>query len=162
MSKYSTGFRNNILRKVLPPNNRPIALVSREEGVSQQAIKNWIARVKDGTLDLMSGELDPDQRSVTEKLSLLLESRSIQEDKLGEWLRQNGLHTEHLSLWEQELRHKMSDQDKAVREENRKLKKENKNLHKELQRKEKALAEMAALMVLKKKADVLWGEDEVD
>lgn len=46
--------------------------------------------------------------------------------------------------------------------ENRTLKKENKQLQRELQRKEKALAEAAALLILKKKAQALFGSDEVN
>ena len=46
--------------------------------------------------------------------------------------------------------------------ENRQLKNENKALKKELRRKEKALAEAAALLILQKKANRLWGYDEDD
>ena len=44
----------------------------------------------------------------------------------------------------------------------KRLLKENKQLKKELAKKEKALAEMAALYTLKKKAEELWGEEEDD
>ena len=47
-------------------------------------------------------------------------------------------------------------------EEVRTLKKENKSLKKDLNRKEKALAETAALLVLKKKAQEIWGGPEED
>lgn len=46
---------------------------------------------------------------------------------------------------------------------NRELKeaeKKNKQLARELDRKEKALAEAAALLVLRKKAEAIWGEPE--
>ncbi|MBF9019042.1 MULTISPECIES: transposase [unclassified Oceanispirochaeta] len=162
MSKYSTGFRNSILRKVLPPESRPIAQVCREEGISNQTIRNWVAKAKDGTLDAAAGELSPDRRSISEKMSLLLESRSISKNEIGNWLRKNGLHSEHLSLWEQELRQSMTEKEKTIQEQNRQLKLKTKKLEKELARKDKALAEMAALLTLKKKVDALLGGDEDD
>ncbi len=95
-----------------------------------------------------------------ERYNLLLESRSILQDNIGEWLREKGLHSEHLTLWEQEIKDTLSNKDNKIKQENQQLKKEKKELEKELRRKEKALAEMAALLTLKKKADAIWGDRE--
>ncbi len=102
--KYSTGFRNNIIKKVLPPENRSIAEVSKETGVSDQTIRNWLFRLKNDNLNPQDGEISPEQRSPSEKMSLIFESRSLSSEMKGEWLRKNGIHSEHLVLWEQELR----------------------------------------------------------
>jgi hypothetical protein len=56
----------------------------------------------------------------------------------------------------------VNDGSKKAEEKIRNLQKRNKELEGELARKEKALAEMAALLTLKKKADVLWGDREDD
>ena len=160
--KYSTGFKNNVLKKVLPPENRPIADVCKETGVSGQTIRNWLKLLKNDNLNASDGEISPEYRHPSEKMTLLLEGRSIDPEKLGEWLRKNGLHTEHLSLWEQELRDKISDKDMNDKQKYNELKKKYKILEKELLRKEKALAETAALLVLKKKADSIWGDNEDD
>ena len=98
----------------------------------------------------------------SERFVLLLESKSIAPDKLGEWLRIHGLHSEHLALWEQELTDTMSDKDKNEKAELVALRKENRSLKKELARKEKALAEAAVLITLKKKYPNLFGQDEED
>lgn len=162
MSKYSTGFRNRVIKQVLPPENKSISTVCKETGVSYQTIRNWLKLVKNDKLNSSDGEISPDTRNSSEKMTLLLEGRSIEEEKLGEWLRSNGLHTEHLSLWEQELRDNIADKNTKDKETIKELKKKTKQLEKELLRKEKALAEMAALLVLKKKADDLWGDNEDD
>ena len=81
-------------------------------------------------------------------------------DVIGTWLREKGLHSEHLTLWEQEIKDTLKNEDNALKLENQNLKKKQKELEKELHRKEKALAEMAALMTLKKKADAYWGVEE--
>lgn len=162
MSKYSTGFKNRVIKQILPPENKSISTVCKETGVSDQTIRNWLKLVKNDKLNSIDGEISPETRNTSEKMTLLLEGRSIEEDKLGEWLRSNGLHSEHLSLWEQELRDNIADKNTKDKETIKKLKKKTINLEKELLRKEKALAEMAALLVLKKKADDLWGDDEED
>jgi len=42
------------------------------------------------------------------------------------------------------------------------MKAKNKKLESELRRKDKALAEASALLILKKKANLIWGESEDD
>jgi len=146
--KYSTGFRNSVLKKVLPPENRSIREVSKETGVSEQTIRNWLLRLKDDNLNPEEGEISPEQRSPSEKMSLILESRSLSSETKGEWLRKNGIHSEHLVLWEQELRDQVNDKSIKEKETIKKQKKKIKSLEKELERKEKALAEMVALLIL--------------
>ena len=160
--KYSTGFRNNVLKKVLPPENRTVADVSKETGVSDQTIRNWLLKLKNDNLSPQEGEISPEQRSPSEKMSLIFESRSLSSEVKGEWLRKNGIHSEHLVLWEQELRDQVNDKASKEKETVKKQKMKIKSLEKELERKDKALAEMAALMVLKKKAEAIWGDDEED
>lgn len=158
--KYSTGFKNSVLKKVLPPSTLSIYSVSKETGVADQTIRNWLQKVKDGNLDSVSGELSTDHRNATEKLSLLLKSKSLKDDELGKWLRENGIHSETLKLWEQEVKEMMTDKERRYKEELKEAKRKNKELEKELLRKEKALAEVAALLTLKKKADAIWGVKE--
>lgn len=160
--KYSIGFKQGILKKVLPPENRSVTHVSREMGISEQTIRNWMEKAKNGTLELDNGEIAPGERRASEKLKLLIESKSIQPEQLGEWQRSKGLHTEHLTLWEQELANIVADKDDALRKELKETKKKLKDTERELARKDKALAEFAALVALKKKADALWGESEDD
>ena len=93
-----------------------------------------------------------------EKYSALIEAAGFSGEELGKWLRQTGLRSEHLELWRKEIEQMISSP--KDKEEIRKLKSENKKLRKELLRKEKALAETAALLTLKKKAAVIWGEEE--
>ena len=105
-------------------------------------------------------EPSPSQRGPAEKFKLLMQGKLLPEDQRGEWLRQNGLHGEHLNLWEQELTQLMTDKQDDLKAENKALKRQNKELEKELTRKEKALAEVVALLTLKKKLDARFGMDE--
>ncbi len=160
--KYSSGFKQGIMRKVLPLESRPVAEVSRETGIAEQTIRNWMERARNGTLEPDNGEIAPGDRRASEKLKLLIESKSIQPERLGEWHRSKGLHSEHLSLWEHELTNIVADKDDALRTELKETRKKLKDTERELARKDKALAEFAALVALKKKADALWGDSEDD
>ena len=157
--KYSRRIKESALRKILPPENRSISDVAREMGISDQTIYNWKRKAENGTL-VLDESSSPLNIGQMERYNLLLESKTIAEEKIGEWLREKGLHSEHLSLWEQEIKDTLNNKDNKIKLENQKLKKEKKELEKELRRKEKALAEVAALLTLKKKADAIWGDNE--
>ncbi len=157
--RYSLAFKESVLRRVLPPNNESIASVSRELGVSVNSIYLWIKKAGNGIL-YKDGEVAPNKRSHREKFMLLLESKTLDPEKEGEWLREHGLHTEHIAQYEQELKEIVENKNEKVKEEIRILKQQNKELKRELRRKDKALAETAALLTLKKKAQEIWGDDE--
>lgn len=160
--RYSEGFRNSVLRKVLPPENRSVIVVAKEMGISPLTVKNWLAKVNDGKIFPGSegAEPPPSGRAPSEKLRLLLESKTLTEDQKGDWLRRHGMHTEHLTLWEQELEDIVTDKQQNLKQENAELKKENKDLKRELVRNQAAMAEALALLTLKKKVDRLLGSDE--
>ena len=157
--KYSKRLKETALRKILPPENRSVPDVAREMGISEQTIYNWKKQAENGSLFLEETS-SPMQTGQLEQYNLILESKLIGEDRIGEWLREKGLHSEHLNLWEQEIKDTLNNKDNKLKLENQKLKKEKKLLEKELHRKEKALAEMAALLTLKKKAEAIWGDGE--
>ena len=119
--KYTTIFKKAVLRKVLPPENRSVHSVSKEMGVGEITIHRWISQLKDGTLNLEQDEENPSgQRNMTEKLNLLLEYQKIPQEENGEWLRKNGLHEEHLAIFQQEIKtlmaNKSDDKDKEIKE----------------------------------------------
>lgn len=159
--KYSKRFKESVLRKVLPPENRSVPEVAREMGISDQTIYNWKKMLENGQ-QLLHEESSPSSIGRLEKFNLLLEGKTVPEDESGKWLREKGLHSEHLNLWEQELKDTLKDKDTELKQEVARLRKDKKELEKELRRKEKALAEMAALLTLKKKANAIWGDREDD
>lgn len=161
--RYSEGFKASIVKKTLDGSGQSLYRIARDTGINTSTIKNWIAQYKNGRLGLDgSDSIPPAQRSPGEKLALLLESRAVTEDAKGEWLRTHGLHSEHLPLWEQELASIMNDKQTDLKAENARLKKENKELQKEKKRQDKALAELAILISLKKKYPNLFEESEED
>jgi len=159
--QYSVGFKKAVVKKLLEPENRSVSSVAKEEKIPEQTIRRWLNQAKEGTLET-NNQVGNANRSPREKLSLVIESRSIPEDQMGRWLREKGLHSQHITQYEQELRDMAEETGDQQKKELRELKKENKLLKKDLHKKEKALAELAALYTLKKKADALWGDREDD
>ncbi len=108
--RYSEGFKTAIVKKTQDGTGRSVYQVARETGINPTTLKNWIRQYKHDTLSTNGCDsLTTSQRNPGEKLVLLLESRTIAEEEKAAWLRRNGMHSEHLALWEQELIRIMND-----------------------------------------------------
>ena len=112
--KYTTSFRNSVLKKILPPSNRSVTSVSKETGVAVVTINNWLARLKEGKMSLDEDDENPSSmRNSREKLDLLIEYQTVSEENQGECLRHHGLHSEHLPLFRQESNEQFSAGEKT-------------------------------------------------
>lgn len=101
--------------------------------------------------------------SSEEKFEVVVQTYSMNEAEISEYCRKRGLYREQIASWRQTCRKANAtavELEKSQRSVAREEKKKVKELSRELRRKEKALAEAAALLILKKKADALWGDHE--
>ena len=101
----------------------------------------------------------PQDRPADEKLRLVLEASGLSDEQLGAFLRREGIHEEHLRQWREAALGGLSGGGKTVDERSRER---IRALEKELRRKDKALAEAGALLVLQKKVRALLGEEDDD
>jgi transposase-like protein len=151
-----------VLKKLLPPENRSIPEVAAEEGISEGTLYNWRQQAKErGTPVPGSGKQSEDW-SAEAKFAVVVETASLSEAALSEYCRSKGLYPEQVQAWRAAcIQGTLSDAErrKQQREEARQAKRRIKELEKDLRRKDKALAETTALLVLRKKLDALWGED---
>ena len=159
--RYGKAVKDSIIKRVLPPDAESIRSVSLDTGISDQTIRNWLAKFNQGIIG-EGAPLGPRQLGTTEKFNLLLEASSLSEEELGPWIREKGLHTEHLQLWKQEIRDTVNTKSSQGKKNMREAQKRIKELEKEVYRKDKALAEMAALLTLKKKLHYILEENEDD
>ncbi len=158
---HSAEFKASAVQKYLSRGNRTGEEIAREVGISMATIYHW--RNQLARFDGMSKKSKPHSRSSAEKLKCLIEYDALELEKRGEYLRKQGLHEEHLSVWRKQIDEALSPHKKSFQERNEMVAKDKKlqQLEKELRRKDQALAEASALLVLKKKADLIWGtEDE--
>ena len=155
---YSEAFIEQALVKVYSRGDRTIRLVAEDLSVNFFTLKNWM-RMKSSKLSgLVIKEKRPQDWSAAEQLIALHESHGLSGESLQAWCREKGLFEHHLSSW----RTAFCTEGKIApgTRELRVLKDENDKLKRELVRKEKALAEAAALLILQKKFRALWEEED--
>jgi len=160
---YTEEFKERVVRKMMPPNAISVAQVSRDMGVSEQTLYNWRNRFRNEGKVVPANSSIPDNWSGKDKLAVLIETAALNEQQLSEYCRSKGLYPEQIERWKEMAISGNDNPDKLTRAERKEWQKEKaktRGLEKELRRKEKALAETAALLVLKKKARAIWGEDE--
>lgn len=159
--QYPDSLRNKVVERALAGVVTQDAL-AQEFGVGRSTIQNWLRKHRrTGKAVMSSKEKSPQSWTRAQRLDALLETHALSEEARGAWCRQHGVHTHQLEHWRRELVEGASDGSRSA-SETRELRQENKSLKKELRRKEKALAETTALLVLKKKAASIWGEVEDD
>jgi transposase-like protein len=104
--------------------------------------------------------------SPEEKVAFVLEAAAVPAAELGAFLRRKGVLEAQLGEWRQQVTESavaaMRPPTRADRETAAAEAKKIRQLEREIQRKDKALAETAALLVLKKKAQAIWGDEDDD
>ena len=165
MPHYSEEFKEQAVRKMMPPNAQSVAQVSRETGVSDVTLYNWRNRFRHEGKAVPADPSNPENWSGENKLAVVIETAALNEEELAEYCRSKGLYVEQIVSWREAAAAGAETQrplSRAERQELQQERKKNRKLAKELRRKEKALAETAALLVLQKKAQAIWGEGEDD
>lgn len=97
-----------------------------------------------------------------ERLEMVIACAALDESAVSERCRQFGIYPHHIAEWKQDFVSKTSKSEASKPGETKALKSEIKSLQRQLNRKDKALAETAALLVLQKKANEIWGSDDED
>ncbi len=151
---------------MLPPNNMPLGQLAKAEGISQATLTKWRAEARAKGQFLPDANSGPEGWTSRDKHSAVIETAAMNAADLGEYCRRRGLYPEQVSVW-REACERANDWERAattrITRETKEDKKRIKELERDLARKEKALAEAAALMLLRKKAEAIWGrggEDE--
>lgn len=165
MAHYEKEFKEQTVQKMMPPNAVSVARLSRDSGVSEATLYNWRNEYRRQGVAVPADPSNPEQWSGENKLAVVVESAALNEAELAEYCRHKGLYPEQVERWKEAaiLGNARQDQlDRAARKAVQQERNRNKHLERELQRKDKALAEAAALLVLRKKARAIWGEPEED
>ncbi len=165
--EYSTGFKARMIQRLTEPDAITAADLAKEVGVAQSSLSRWKRQA--GTILDMANDTrkndhkqPPNKRPAEEKLRLVMEAAQLSDKELGAFLRKEGVHESHLEAWRRSMLEALSSASKASKGAKRGSNeaKRVKALERELRRKDKALAETAALLVLKKKAQAIWGDED--
>ena len=165
MPRYSDERREAILKKLLPPYNRSVPEVAREEGVSEQTLYNWLKRCRSKGVPVPGTQRKTDSWSAEARFAVVVETAPLSEAELSQYCREKGLYPEQIKEWKAACIAGATAQPLQEQKEKQQRKADRKRirqLERELRRKDKALAETAALLVLRKKLQALYAEEDED
>ena len=169
---YTESFKAKMVQRMAAPNAISAISLSKEVGVSQSQLSRWL-RTARNVIPMPKEPISErvvktigTARSASEKVRLVMAAAALGVDELGAFLRREGVHEAELEQW----RTALLEAGQAALEgggaprpasrpgDTRRIK----ELERELRRKDKALAETAALLVLQKKVREIWGDADDD
>ena len=155
MSNYPETVKEAMVRKLTIPEAPSARALAQDVEISQSTLSRWVREyAKLGKAGGVMKNRRPQDWTAEEKLAAVLEYEKLDEQERGSYLREKGLHSIHIERWKQQVLEGLKSL-KTGKKDPRDAK--IKELEKELGRKEKALAEAAALLVLKKKPRIYGG-----
>lgn len=172
MTEYSEAFKSKMVQRMTGPRARSATALAPEVGVPQPTLSRWLraAQAKVVVMPKDPAQVTtpspepapkapkrPEDWSAEERLRAVLESARLTDDELGAFLRREGLHEATLKQWRASALEGLGPQ-RSTRAEQKRIQ----ELEKQLRRKDKALAEAAALLVLQKKVHAIWGDGDDD
>ena len=96
---YSPELKDALLRRMLPPNNESITKIAKEEGISEQTLRNWRDKARKEGYAAPGKDAVPDDWSTQDKFLVVVETASMNETELAEYARKKGLYVEQIKAW---------------------------------------------------------------
>lgn len=157
MARYGQQFKNKVVARLLPPESAKLSVVSVEVGVSETTLERWLSTA----LAEPAGER---AWAAAARFDAVLTTAGMDEAAKSAWCRSKGVFPQHLLRWRTAAQQSLAEPGEA-RLQGRQSKQDRKRiqeLERELRRKEKALAETAALLVLSKKLETTLSKGEAE
>lgn len=157
---YSQEFKDAIVSKIVNRGNRTIDEVCEHEGIGKSTAANWLrSRV---TVAVMAKQKTSKKWTPEEKFKAITDTHAMSEEDLGHYLRREGLHSQQLKEWREEMIKGLAPVARKSQTKKDERDEKIKSLEREIRRKDKALAEASALLILQKKIDLIWGNKDED
>lgn len=172
--QYPDMFKHAMIQKMTGPGALSASALSQQVDVPQPTLSKWLRMAGAGSsygfannayeytkMAKINSPKCPNDWSAEDKLKVVVEAAGLDDEKLGAFLRAKGLHQTHLEQWRLQMLDGLQNGfSKKKARQNKADAKRIRTLEKELNRKDKALAETAALLVLKKKVQQIWGDED--
>lgn len=160
---YSRERKESVLKKMLPPANISITALAKQEGISGATLYNWRKQARAQGRLMPDSDNTPNGWTSRDKFAVVMETAAMNQAELAAYCREKGLYVEQVTQW-RDACEQANDWSQASEKELKSATKSDRKkvaaLEKELARKEKALAEAAALLVLRKKFNTLFEDPE--
>jgi len=168
MRRYSEAVKAGVRRRIGPPHHQSLSEISQQLGIHVITLYKWRKAWRLQGEVLPASQKDPDGWSATDKFTVVPEYAGLNASELSVYCCERGLFPEQVARWREAAQDanaqpllRMADQ-KDLHKRHQEDQREIKRLQQELCRKDKALAEAAALLIASKKIQAYWGEDEGD
>jgi transposase-like protein len=164
MKVISQATKETIVKKALSQPDVQLKIIAKRNNIGYSSLTKWLKQYRNGQFNQLTKHRNVKKTIPrSERLQHLLSTASLDERATGVYCRERGIYALQLTEWKNEI---MTENDeekyKTLLNELKALRLENKELKQNLNRKDRALAETTALLVLKKKADAILGDLEVD
>jgi transposase-like protein len=159
MNKLSIGAKQAIIEKVLSNDGRSVAEIAKAYNVGRSTLDGWVKSYRQyGTISKQKTEKGQYEMSLSSRFEHLVATASLDEAAISIYCREKGIYSFQLTQWKEAFMAKKGTEKQENIDELKALRIENKQLKQEVRRKDTALAEATALLILKKKAALIWGE----
>ena len=157
--KFSEEQKRMWVKKFLSRGSKSIDVFCRENALSSSIVYKWVATYGK-TDDMKPLTRTPQNWTPEEKFKAVMAFDSLPVEEQGAYLRREGVHADHIEMWREKMQKSLEPESTDKRSERGELIYKIQGLEKDLLRKEKALAEAAAIIILKKKVDLIWGNED--
>jgi transposase len=155
VARYGQKFKERVVARLLPPESSAVEAVSQTVGISVTTLERWRAEMLASPAGDAARHWTPAAR-----LEAVIATAAMNEGARSAWCREHGVYPIELENWKLDaiggLGERRETESVALKQERRR----NKELERELHRKDKALAETAALLVLSKKLVAIFHDGE--
>ncbi len=164
-NQHSDEFREQALSKVRQRGTRSVRDIAEELNMSAGTLRKWWARSNRAVVQTtptaeLPSALAAESWTAAQRLLALQQTHSLSPQALHAWCREKGLFEHQLIAWRDAFCATTAADSRDSRLALRELQTRHEGLQRELRRKEKALAEAAALLVLQKKFQALWADED--
>jgi transposase-like protein len=155
MARYGQAFKDRVVARLLPPESASVEDVAREVGVGAQTLERWRS-------DVLSQPARERVWTAPARLEALIATAGMDEAARSAWCREHGVYAQQLQQWRESAMQALAEPEEAraspqqTKQDRRRIK----ELEREVRRKDKALAETAALLVLSKKVAAIFNKDK--
>jgi transposase len=159
LARYGQEFKDRAVARLLPPESASIKDVANEIGVGTSTLERWRS-------DALAQPGRERVWTAATRFDAVLTTTAMDEASKSAWCRTNGVYLQELATWRETAMAALTtgEPPRASAQEAKLNRRRIKELEREVRRKDKALAETAALLVLSKKVAAIFnrdmGEDE--
>ena len=157
MARYGQTFKNRAVARLLPPESAALEAVARDVGIGVSTLERWRS-------DALAKPGREQVWTAAARFDAVLTTAVMDEASKSAWCRAHGTHAQQLAAWRTSATQALADPGEARASplQTQQARRRIKELERELLRKDRALAETAALLVLSKKVGAIFNMGEAE